>query len=140
MGNQQTKLLLHEIGKVPFKDLQRFGVPVGPDIPYLNAKSGYCSQLLQTEARLSIVDLRPFLTQIRDTEIVVESWCIRCKERTRTSGGNKYVDIFPRWTGGAGNLLYVEREPIYLFCKEKYGQSGRFIPKAKALGRSIQRG
>ncbi len=101
------------------KGAQRFGVPVDPDIPYLSAKSGSCSQLLQTEARLSTVDLRPFLTQTKDTDIVVESWCIRCKERTRTSGGgNKYVDIFPRWTGGAGNLLYVERELICLFCKE----------------------
>ena len=116
------------------KGAQRFGVPVDPDIPYLSAKSGSCSQLLQTEARLSTVDLRPFLTQTKDTDIVVESWCIWCKERTRTSRGrNKYVDIFPRWTGGAGNLLYVEREPTCLFCKEKYGQSGRFIPISESI-------
>jgi len=116
---------------------QRFGMPVDPDIPYLSAKSGYCSQLLQTEARLSTVDLRPFLTQTKDTDIVVESWCIRCKERTRTSGGgNKYVDIFPRWTGGAGNFPNVEREPICFFCKKKCGQSGRFIPISESI-RSI---
>ena len=95
-------------------------MPVDPDIPYPSAKSGSCSQLLQTEARLSTVDLRPFLTQTKDTDIVVESWCIRCKERTRTSGGgNQYVDIFPRWTGGAENLLHVEREPTCLFLQRK---------------------
>lgn len=101
---------------------QRFGVPVDPDIPYLSAKSWSCSQLWQTEARLSTVDIWPFLTQTKDTDIVVESWCIRCKERTRTfRGGNKYADIFPRWTGGAGNLLYVEREPNVSFAKNSTG-------------------
>ena len=102
-------------------------MPVDLDTTHLSAKSGYCSRLLQTEARLSTVDLRPFLTQTKDTEIVGGSWCIRCKERTRTSrGGNKYVDIFPRWTGGA----------ISLFCKEAYGKSGRIIPISESI-RSI---
>lgn len=101
---------------------QRFGMPVHPDIPYRSAKSGSCSLLLQTEARLSTVDLLPFLSPTKDTDTVLESWCIRCKERTRTSGGgNKYVDIFARWTSGAGNLLWSNEDQDVSLAKKTTG-------------------
>lgn len=50
---------------------QRFGVPLDPDIPYLSAKSGSCSQSSETEARPSTIDLRQFLSPTKDTDIVV---------------------------------------------------------------------
>ena len=72
-------------------------MPVDPDPLYLSTKSGYCSQLLQIEARLPTVASLPFLTQTKDTDIVVEGWCIRCKEHTRNfGGGNKCVDILSK--------------------------------------------
>jgi hypothetical protein len=54
----------------------------------------------------------------------VESWCIECKERSLLfGGGNKYVDVNPRWTVGKV-AKYIERRPNCLKC----GISPRFIP------------
>jgi len=88
-------------------------VPVDPDIPYLSAISGSCSQLLQTEARLSTVDLRPFLTQTKDTDIVVESWCIRCKNARELL--EEETSTLISFQGGP-----VEQEPFSMLNENQY--------------------
>ena len=60
----------------------------------------------------------------------VNSWCIRCREKTRLSGDRKiYQDTTPLWTLGTSRPLYVEHKPRCLRCDiDLQRTSGRFVP------------
>ena len=56
----------------------------------------------------------------------VLSWCIKCQENTRLSGGRTvFEDNVPRWTLGKARPLYLERCPDCLSCKTR---GSRFVP------------
>jgi len=60
----------------------------------------------------------------KDLPSKVQSWCIECKEKSRLSdGGNKCLDMDPRWTRGKPPK-YIERRPNCLNCNA----GSRFIP------------
>ena len=65
------------------------------------------------------------------TPTAVLSWCVKCQENTRLSGGRTvFEDNAPRWTLGKARPLYLEHCPDCLRCKTP-GSS--FIPVEECI-------
>ena len=104
-----------------------YWIPIDSTIPYVRADNKH----LLLEPRPKFDAWKGCLQKaVKDNAKPVNSWCIRCREKTRISKDRKvYQDTTPLWTLSMSRPLYVERKPQCLRCLiDLQRASGRFVP------------